>query len=107
MGSGFPSFSEKIQESALSLSGKQISVTKNNLTKSRLISKTSRGRFPFYHLFLSINSLFCELGSTCNQMIHPKKWVGPHPFFKGRGCLRRMKKCYPCIEFKLCELNNE
>ena len=68
MGSGFPSFSEKIQESALSLSGKQISVTKNNLTKSRLISKTSRGRFPFYHLFLSINSLFCELGSTLDKV---------------------------------------
>ena len=68
MGSGFPSFSEKIQESALSLSGKQISVTKNNLTKSRLISKTSRGRFPFYHLFLSINSLFCELGSPLDKV---------------------------------------
>ena len=67
MGSGFPSFSEKIQESARSLPGKQISVTKNNLTKSRLISKTSRGRFPFYH-FLSINSLFCELGSPLDKV---------------------------------------
>ena len=68
MGSGFPSFSEKIQESARSLPGKQISVTKNNLTKRRLISKTSRGRFPFYHLFLSINSLFCELGSPLDKV---------------------------------------
>ena len=35
----------------------------------------------------------------------------PTHFFKGkpggRGCLRGMKKCYPCIEFKRCELNNE
>ena len=46
MGSGFPSFSEKIQESARSLPGKQISVTKNNLAKSRLISKTSVGVSP-------------------------------------------------------------
>ena len=68
MGSCFRSFSEKIQESARSLPGKQISVTKNNLTKSRLISKTSRGRFPFYHLFLSINSLFCELGSPLDKV---------------------------------------
>ena len=68
MGSCFRSFSEKIQESARQLPGKQISVTKNNLTKSRLISKTSRGRFPFYHLFLSINSLFCELGSTLDKV---------------------------------------
>ena len=68
MGSGFPSFSEKIQESARSLPEKQISVTKNNLAKSRLISKTSRERFPFYHLFLSINSLFCELGSPLDKV---------------------------------------
>ena len=66
------SFPEKIQESARSFPGKQTSVTKNNLTEIRLISKTRLGFSPsttYFSWLLCCSVNWEELAKDCSKSL--------------------------------------